>query len=214
MPNDATTTEATNDRSGAPANNGAGAPERRCLVRGESGPVDNLIRFVVSPDGAVIADLTEKLPGRGMWVTADTECLETAITKKMFNRAAGQAVTVAPTLIADTAALLTARVQNHLGLAKRSSNLMTGADAVRDAAGKGKFSYVLVARDASAAGLADMAGRRDTPTLRLPMDGAALGAALGRENAIYIGLLPGKQADALFRDIKRLNGIVNKDLYE
>ena len=210
MPNDAATTEATNDRSGPQS----GVPERRCLVRGESGPVDNLIRFVVSPDGALIADLTEKLPGRGLWVTADTECLETAITKKLFNRAAGQAVTVSPTLIADTAALLTARIQNLLGLAKRSSNLMTGADAVRDAAGKGKFSYVLVARDASAAGLADMMGRRDTPTLRLPMDGAALGAALGRENAIYMGLLPGKQADALFRDITRLNGIVNKDLYE
>ena len=33
-------------------------------------PVDDLIRFVVGPDG-VVPDLKRKLPGRGIWVTAD-----------------------------------------------------------------------------------------------------------------------------------------------
>ena len=33
-------------------------------------PVDELIRFVVGPDG-VVPDLKRKLPGRGLWVTAE-----------------------------------------------------------------------------------------------------------------------------------------------
>ena len=33
-------------------------------------PVDELIRFVVAPDGAVVPDLKRRLPGRGVWVTA------------------------------------------------------------------------------------------------------------------------------------------------
>lgn len=206
MKETASTPTATN-RSGQ-------TPERRCLVRGESSGTDNLIRFVVGPDGTLVPDLTEKLPGRGLWVTADAECLQQAIDKKLFNRAAGQAVTVPATLIADIAALLTSRILNLLGLARKASQMVTGADAVREAAGKGKLSYVVMASDASAAGAADMAGRRDTPVLRLSLDGAALGAALGRENAVYMGLLPGKQADVLYRDIERLNCIVNKGLDE
>lgn len=194
-----------------PEANGA---ERRCLVRAVSGPTSELIRFAVAPDGMIVPDITEKLPGRGLWVTANASCLETAIGKKLFGRAAGQQVTIPPTLVEDTAALLAKRVKELLGLAKKAALLVTGADAVRDAAGKGKLSYVLIGADASAAGAADMTGRRDTPTLRLPLSAAELGAALGRDNTVYVGLLPGRLANALIRDVTRLNGIVNKDLDE
>lgn len=212
---DTASTTDTNNRSAHDAERSCAdltSHARKCLVRGESGPTDTLIRFAVAPDGAVVPDLAEKLPGRGMWVTADAECISTAIAKKMFGRAAGQPVTVPATLLADTTALLLDRVQKLLGLAKKASVLITGADAVREAAGKGKLSYIVIGADASAAGTADMAGRRATPTVRLPLSAAQLGAALGRDNTVYIGIQPGKQADALIRDIRRLDGLVNKDL--
>lgn len=40
--------------------------ERRCIVTGETTPKAGLIRFVVGPDGTVVPDVLEKLPGRGM----------------------------------------------------------------------------------------------------------------------------------------------------
>jgi len=46
-------------------------PERRCIVTGEVQPKAGLIRFVAGPDGEVVPDLAEKLPGRGFWVVAD-----------------------------------------------------------------------------------------------------------------------------------------------
>ncbi|NBT33389.1 MAG: DUF448 domain-containing protein, partial [Rhodobacteraceae bacterium] len=39
-------------------------PERRCIVTGEVQPKQGLIRFVVGPDGTVVPDIMEKLPGR------------------------------------------------------------------------------------------------------------------------------------------------------
>ena len=45
--------------------------ERRCIVTGDVQPKGGLIRFVVGPDGMVVPDLAEKLPGRGLWVSAD-----------------------------------------------------------------------------------------------------------------------------------------------
>ena len=46
------------------------ATMRMCAVSREVRPIDELIRFVVSPDGAVVPDLKRKLPGRGLWVSA------------------------------------------------------------------------------------------------------------------------------------------------
>ena len=49
--------------------------ERLCAVTREVKPVDDLIRFVVGPEG-VVPDLKRKLPGRGLWITADKRTLE------------------------------------------------------------------------------------------------------------------------------------------
>ena len=53
-------------------------PERRCIVTGETQPKAGLIRFVADPDGQVVPDLAEKLPGRGFWVVAERAALDKA----------------------------------------------------------------------------------------------------------------------------------------
>ena len=55
-------------------------PERRCIATGEVQPKRGLIRFAVSPDGIIVPDVLEKLPGRGIWVSADRAALELAVT--------------------------------------------------------------------------------------------------------------------------------------
>ena len=63
-------------------------PERRCIVSGESGSTYGLVRFVVGPDGGIVPDLAEKLPGRGIWLSSDRDSLRTAVKKRAFSRAA------------------------------------------------------------------------------------------------------------------------------
>ncbi|NDD10820.1 MAG: DUF448 domain-containing protein, partial [Rhodobacteraceae bacterium] len=46
---------------------------RKCIVSGEVKDKSALLRFVVTPDGMLIADVLEKLPGKGIWVTCDKE---------------------------------------------------------------------------------------------------------------------------------------------
>ncbi|HLF58858.1 MAG TPA: DUF448 domain-containing protein, partial [Alphaproteobacteria bacterium] len=47
-----------------------GAPVRRCLATGTLRPKAELVRFVLAPDGTVVPDINERLPGRGLWLTA------------------------------------------------------------------------------------------------------------------------------------------------
>ena len=52
---------------------GPRAPERErlCVATRTVRPVSELIRFVIGPDGEPVPDLKRKLPGRGIWVTAN-----------------------------------------------------------------------------------------------------------------------------------------------
>ena len=62
-------------------------PERKCIATGEVSPKAGLIRFVVGPDGTVVPDVAGKLPGRGMYVSADRAAITKAATKGLFSRA-------------------------------------------------------------------------------------------------------------------------------
>ena len=100
--------------TGTPAAPGSGRgkrrdSERRCIVTGTVGAPDSLVRFVVGPDGAVVPDIDERLPGRGMWVTAEREVLGRAVAKTAFAKAAGQKVTVDAELVGRVETLLALR---------------------------------------------------------------------------------------------------------
>jgi transcription termination factor NusA len=59
------------DDAGRPEK-GSGRRARTALHRhGRTAPKRGLVRFVVSPDGEIAPDILEKLPGRGIWVSAD-----------------------------------------------------------------------------------------------------------------------------------------------
>ena len=72
-----------------PRKGGPGA-ERLCAVTRAVKPVDELIRFVVGPDG-VVPDLKRKLPGRGLWVTAEPADARRTRSRATCSRAASSA---------------------------------------------------------------------------------------------------------------------------
>lgn len=116
---------------------GSNKSERKCQVTGLVKPKSEMIRFVVSPDRQVLADLAEKLPGRGVWITADRALLIKACKTGAFRRgfAAGDI-----TLPADCEAWITQlgemlehRILGQLGLARRSGGLTLGFEKVKSA---------------------------------------------------------------------------------
>ena len=70
-------------RGGRPGKKGD-TPERKCIVTGAVAPKEGLIRFVVGPDAQVVPDVTGKLPGRGMWVTARRRRWNEGVQERVF----------------------------------------------------------------------------------------------------------------------------------
>src|ERR1700676_3111972 len=80
--------------------------ERMCVATRTVRPVTDMIRFVVGPDGEAVPDLKNKLPGRGIWVTASRDALGEAIKKRAFGRGFKRDVRVPADLVERTEGLL------------------------------------------------------------------------------------------------------------
>ncbi|MBI1260159.1 MAG: RNA-binding protein [Rhizobiales bacterium] len=188
--------------------------ERRCIVSGDVGEKDGLIRFVVDPEGRVMPDLAERLPGRGMWVSADRATMEQAIAKGLFARAAKAKVIVEPTLADDVERILARRAAETLGLAKKAGALVTGFEKVLTAISSGKAALLIEARDGAEDGrrkiqqrlrvIAEAGGPANVPTLR-PLWSDEMGLALGRANVVHAALTQGRMKEKVVGDLARLD---------
>src|SRR5258707_12803311 len=85
----------------------AAAPrERLCIATREVRPVGELMRFVAGPDGSVVPDLKNRLPGRGVWITARRHLVEEAVRRRLFGRSFKADVRVSADLADELVALL------------------------------------------------------------------------------------------------------------
>jgi hypothetical protein len=172
-------------------------------------PVDDLIRFVVGPEG-VVADLKRKLPGRGLWVTGDRATLKDAVTRNVFARGFKREVRVTPELVDQTERLLVRAALDALAIAGKSALVAAGFAKVEAAIAHDRIVGLLHASDASADGVAKLAGalrhRDDAAAIAVikAFTTAQLDLALGRSNVVHAALLAGPANDTFLARFSRL----------
>ncbi len=182
-------------------------PERKCLVTGESQPKAGLIRFVVGPEGQVVADIAGKLPGRGFYVAADREALEVAVRTKVFARGAKRQVTVPEDLVETVEAGLVRRVQNLISLARKAGLAVAGYEKVKDWLAKEHARVLFQASDGSARGKSKLRGTGQKNGYFNCLTGDELGLAFGREHVIHGALAAGGLTKRIVEDAQRLSGV-------
>jgi len=181
-------------------------PERKCIVTGEAQPKAGLIRFVVGPDNMIVPDLMEKLPGRGIWVSADRAALEQAVSKKLFARAAKQPVTLPDGLVDMVETAMVNRVTSLLAMARKSGEAVAGYEKVKDWLSKDYADVLIQASDGS---------ERGKNKLSTPYEGSfigwltsnELGLAFGRETVIHAALGTGGLSKRVVEEAARLKGL-------
>jgi uncharacterized protein len=181
-------------------------PVRRCIVTREALARDRGLRFVLDPEGRVRPDIDARLPGRGMWLSADRNVLNKALAKNLFARAARATARVDPDLPGEVERLLVRRALDTLGLARRAGQVAMGFEQVREALRKAAVAVLLSASDGAADGREKL--RRLAPGLPLitGFSRVELGSALGRDSLVHVAVAPGPLARRLLRDAERLAG--------
>jgi predicted RNA-binding protein YlxR (DUF448 family) len=192
-------------RGGQPKDRSEG-PERKCIATGEVHPKHGLIRFAVGPDGQIVPDISEKLPGRGIWVSADRAAIETAVKKGLFARAAKQAVQVPEDLVAEVERQLALRVVNLISLARKGGQAVSGYEKVKDWLATERAEVLIQANDGS---------ERGKSKLSTPYGGSwigwltadELGQAFGRQSTIHAALGAGGLCKRVVEEAARLKGL-------
>jgi predicted RNA-binding protein YlxR (DUF448 family) len=186
--------------------------ERLCVVSRQVKPVEELIRFVVGPQGDAVPDLKRKLPGRGIWVTATRADLTEAVRRGAFAKSFGRAVKVPDGFVESTERLLERSALDALAIAGKGRQAITGFSKVETALVRGQVVAILHAADAAADGVrkvealrkqSESGGRQIAAISLFPT--AQLDLALGRPNVVHAALLAGTATETFIARSARLD---------
>jgi hypothetical protein len=192
-----------------PRSSGAGT-ERFCVATRSVRPVDDMIRFVLGPDG-VVPDLKRKLPGRGVWITATRKALSEALARKAFARSFKRDVKVAPDLAELTERLLVRAALDALAIAGKAGLAVAGFAKVEAALMRVNVVALLHSADARPDGVKKLTGtlqtRPDADRILVvtAFGPAELDLALGRSNVVHAALLAGPASNTFLARFHRLD---------
>jgi len=182
--------------------------ERLCVATRTVRPVDDLIRFVVGPDGEAVPDVKGKLPGRGVWVTGTHAALEDAIKRKIFARGFKREVRLPPDLAARTERLLQTATLDALAMTAKAGLVAAGYAKAAAALERTEAVGLIHAADAAPDGVRKLAAiirRADKPVPVIDfLTSAQLDLALGRPNVVHAALLAGPASDTFLSRSRRL----------
>lgn len=185
------------------------ATSRMCIVSRAIRPVGELIRFVAGPEGVAVPDIRAKLPGRGVWVSANRQAVEQAVARKLFGRALKRELTAPADLAAQVEKLLVQDVLQSLSLANKAGAIVTGFAKIEGMSGS--IVALIQACDGSEAETRRLQGllrsrgpgRRD-PALIRTFSAEELALSLGRELVIHAALRSHDASAAFLARARRL----------
>ena len=188
----------------------AETPERQCAVTRERCAPAMMVRFARAPDGTVTPDVSAKLPGRGVWVTATKPVLEKAIDTNVFAHGFKSQVMIPDDMVSMVENLLLQRCLGLLGMAKKGGAVILGFDQVRAELKSRPPGWLIEASDGSADGRGKVYSLAkalyETPRMASRLSSAELGMALGRERVIHGLISKGPFAKRWTVEYARLSG--------
>jgi len=184
--------------------------ERFCVVTRAVRPLEDMIRFVIGPNGEAVADIKHNLPGRGVWVTATRSTLDAAVKANAFARGFRREVRLARDLVDCTERLLEHAALDALAVARKAGLVAMGFTQVETALKREAVIALLHAAEAAPDGVKKLDSARKQSQRSKPvriirlLTNAQLDLALGRPNVIHAALLAGRASETFMARLRRL----------
>ena len=186
--------------------------KRLCAVTRQALDPALLIRFVADPEGSIVPDLARRLPGRGVWVTADKATVAQAVRANVFARGLKRSVKADPALPERVEQLLERRALEALALANKAGLVTTGFQQVDELVESGTAVALIQGADAAEGGREKLArkfaavarakGRQAAVVTSLSTEQLSL--AMGRSNVVHAALIKGGAAARFLEEAERL----------
>ena len=179
---------------------------RKCIASGEIKDKSSLLRFVVTPDNMIVADVLEKLPGKGIWLGCSKDLLEKTLRDGLLARVTKKPITVPETLLDDAEQMLTNRVISLISLARKSGRAVAGYEKVKDWLSKDLATVLVQSQDGSERGKSKLSTPRSGTFIDW-IKTSELGLAFGRQTVIHCALASGGITQRVVHEARRLKGL-------
>ncbi len=181
------------------------------LTRAELDPA-HLIRFVASPSDEIVPDLARRLPGRGVWITAEKNAVSRAAGTGVFAKSLKRQVKVPDGLAETVDVLLVRRVADALSLANKAGLATTGFSQVEELIEAGAAAALVHGLDSAQGGrekldrkfLAVASGKGCSAPIVTSLTIEQLSLAMGRTNVVHAALKQGGATDRFLSEAERL----------
>lgn len=171
-------------------------------------PKEAMVRFVAGPRRTLVPDLEGWLPGRGIWLSARGDVIETARAsgrlERAVARAAGRSLTIPDDLLVRLQAGLVRRIVGLLARARRAGQAVAGGESAGVWPAEGRLGLCVQAVCMRADGAGLPAGRQALP-LSVPPN--VLAEVFGTDAAGPVLLRSGRLATAVGCEVERLVGL-------
>ena len=185
-------------------------PDRKCIATGEVQPKYGLIRFVVGPEDTIYPDVSGKLPGRGIYVAADRDALELAVSKKLFARGAKQQVKIPDDLVAEVEKQLARQVVNLIAVSRKAGSAVAGYEKTKAWLQSEEAQVLFQASDGSGRGKSKLSTPHYGSYIGW-LTADELGLAFGRETVVHGALASGGLTKRVVEEAQRLRGVRAKE---
>ncbi len=156
-------------------------------------------------------DVLERLPGRGIWVSADRGALDAAMRQGLFGHAARRRVSVPDTLPSDVERSLARRLTDRISMARKAGQAVAGFERVKEWLGRGEARILFQAADGSDRGKSRIRPPGGRGSHFEILTATELGLSFGRERVIHAALGRGGLTDLVREDAIRLSGVRELD---
>jgi len=177
--------------------------ERKCIATGVVKPVEELLRFTITPDNTLVPDFDKKIDGRGLYVCVSSKLLKKALNKKLFSKSARICLKASSDLDKQTEQLLYQKGLSWVNLARKAGALVAGFEKVKANILKHKVAFIIEATDASDESSSKLKADIEDMKILKVYTSQELSEALNTENTVYIAILKSDIAQKVYDNIKR-----------
>lgn len=165
-----------------------------------------MLRLVLAPDGRVVPDLAENLPGASLTVEASREALEGCALA--MEEAFGSQARLPDNLPGMVEAGLVKRLQERIALARKGGNAVCGFAKVEQGLREGGEKLLLEALDGGDADRRKLDKLASYRHIRMVvgLNRAELGKPFGRAEAVHVLLQEPRIVAEILKDLRRLAG--------
>ena len=191
-------------------------PQRSCVACRQTSKQDQLVKYVVAPDGRLVVDYRQRLPGRGAYTCADLSCLKAAVERNQFQRSfRGRCQQVDyDSLAAEFSQAVEQKIINLLGMGRKSGQVVSGSNAIIAALRSNTdLSLVIITKDISTA-IAEkikVLSERHQVNCSQLFSKDLLGQILGKGERSVVAVQAGALAEAILIELQRYKQLVREN---